>query len=180
MFLVSLNIASKLKANMFVVFEMSAGEKVVGRKGVRHAISMWERIEPKYSVIDQTYDHETWDSLKSEGVIPTASSIFDSTDVSFDLRDVLVLSAQIKADVPIMSCSGANSGLAFTMVTLKPCQPYIFLTLSRHATTVVIRWFNRFSTVPKCRPRDTVVKKGISFTNIVDSTFNLYDGCTRC
>jgi hypothetical protein len=95
-FLVSLNIASKLEANMFVVVEMSAKEKVVGGKG----ISMWEPIEPKYSITDQMYDHETWDLLKREGVIPTASSIFNSMDVSFDLGDLLVLSTQIKADVP--------------------------------------------------------------------------------
>jgi hypothetical protein len=66
-FLVSLNIASKLEVNMFVVVEMFAGEKVAGRKGVRHAVSMWERIEPKYSITDQAYDHETWDLLKREG-----------------------------------------------------------------------------------------------------------------
>lgn len=70
-------------------------------KGFQHAVSiMWERIEPKYRVTDQMYDHETWDLLKREGVIPTVISIFDSTDVSFDLGDVLVLSAQFKADVP--------------------------------------------------------------------------------
>jgi hypothetical protein len=61
---------------------------------------MWEHIEPKYSITDQAYDHETWDLLKREKVIPTASTIFDSTDVFFDLGDVVVLSAHIKADVP--------------------------------------------------------------------------------
>jgi hypothetical protein len=61
---------------------------------------MWERIEPKYRVTDQMYDHEMWDLLKRAGFIPTVSSIFDSTDVSFNLGDVLVLSAQFKADVP--------------------------------------------------------------------------------
>jgi hypothetical protein len=58
------------------------------------------RIEPKYSIKDQMYDHETWDLLKSKGVIPTASLIIDNMDVSFNLGDMLILSAQIKADVP--------------------------------------------------------------------------------
>jgi hypothetical protein len=53
-FFVSLDVASKLEPDMFVVVKM------------RHAVSVRKSIEPKHGVADESNDHETRNLFKQK------------------------------------------------------------------------------------------------------------------
>jgi hypothetical protein len=59
---------------------------------------MRKRIEPENCVGNKPNEHETRDALERKGVVPATSAIFDSTNVPFNVRNVLILSAEVEAD----------------------------------------------------------------------------------
>jgi hypothetical protein len=89
-FLVNLAIRAKLKATVFCAVEFAAADDGARTHRLRHAVGRREHVKPKIARVDHFDGDSCGNFLEGQLVVDTARALLDCSDVSLDLRDMLV------------------------------------------------------------------------------------------
>ena len=90
MFFVGLDIFSKLIFAVSVVIDLQACYDFSWADGVRHAIGVWEGVQPKYSWF-RHFQYEVWGHMgEGKSVVDCSNSFLNHTDVALNFPDVFI------------------------------------------------------------------------------------------
>ena len=164
MFVMSLDIAIKFKANVFATVKVLSGQQIMWRESFGGAVGVRKGIEPKYCIGNNVNEHKAWNVFEWKGVIAAVSPVFYSaTNVWFNLRNVLILGTKVETDLTKGLLKRfkfwGHDAKASTMIDLDDT-----VEASHHNGDLMVQ---QASTVPKCRPHEIVMRKGILLMNMI-------------
>jgi hypothetical protein len=84
-----------------------------GTKNVGDTIGMRERVQPKIAVVDHFDNHARWKTDEWHRIINGAGSLFNGTDMSFNLWNVVVMSGCVESHLNV--CQIAPNGLELSI-----------------------------------------------------------------
>ena len=82
-FLMSLDIATEFKVNVFAIVKVFAGQQIPWQESVRGPASVRKGIEPEHCIGNKVNEHKAWNTFEQKGAIAAASLVFDSVNVPY-------------------------------------------------------------------------------------------------
>lgn len=90
MFFVDLGVGAERDADVFGVVKLLAGHEVSRGEGRRKTITGWDGIQPENNVGDHASKDDAREISKRQSIVAAPDAVFNSSDVSFYVRDVFI------------------------------------------------------------------------------------------
>jgi hypothetical protein len=94
-FLVSLDVLSVLDTAVFGIVDLQASDDGARTESLRYAEPVREGVDPKNTQKDHFDNHTRRELFKRHHVVGATSAFFGGANAPFDIRDVLVFTADI-------------------------------------------------------------------------------------